>query len=73
MSNANPTVAAWRERGAIGLKIPACSRCGTETSQTWEEMGAHDHEDVIAVADRALDCGSCGLSSQESSLTGLRA
>lgn len=72
MSNLTHTVAAWRERGAIGLKIPACSRCKTETSQTWE-MGVHDHEDVIDVADRALACSSCGLSSQESSLTGLRA
>lgn len=73
MSNPTHTVAAWRERGAIGRKIPACSRCGTETSQTWEEMGAHDREDVIDVADRALACSACDLPSQESSLTGLRA
>lgn len=66
------TVAGWRERGSIGLEIPSCSRCKAATGMTWEELGAADSEDVVEVADRALVCGSCGLSSEASDVCGLR-
>ena len=70
MAGSVHTIAAWRERGVIGLEIPSCSYCGATTKATWEETGTS--EDVIDVADRALTCELCDLSSRQSDVAMLR-
>ncbi|CAO4137873.1 hypothetical protein [Methylorubrum extorquens] len=52
------TVAHWIADGYRGLRVMRCPACGEETFQTWEQLRARLHEDVVVVAQR-IRCGEC--------------
>lgn len=52
------TVSDWTGEGYRGLRIPRCMSCRAMTWRTWDQLQAHEAEEVLAVAQR-FHCEKC--------------